>query len=204
MCGFTRPLISSWWFRSFLRYGGELRRRVHFTIVWRIFLEKKMILVSYPLFSASKERIFGMMNKVALFCAACVAALHGLAADKYYLVKAESSNSNGGFYNPSYWSSNGENTGTITQEFDPDAEYVVYKKSGSKIYIKAAPDGKTYDFGGGSLVLGQGTSFGALYNYVYDTSENDKKVLGFLVREFKKTYHFKKERTTKENENGTV
>ena len=35
-------------------------------------------------------------------------------------------------------------------------------------------------------------------------TENDKKVLGFLVREFKKTYHFKKERTTKENENGTV
>ena len=32
---------------------------------------------------------------------------------------------------------------------------------------------------GGSLVLGQGTSFGALYNYVYETSENDKKVLTF-------------------------
>ena len=129
------------------------------------------------------------MNKVALFCAACVAALHGLAADTYYLVKPESSNSNGGFYNPSYWSSNGENTGTITQEFDPDAEYVVYKKSGSKIYIKAAPEGKTYDFGGGALVLGQGTSFGALYNYAYNTSENDEnlKVLtygkdGLIIR----------------------
>lgn len=35
-------------------------------------------------------------------------------------------------------------------------------------------------------------------------TENDKKVLGFLVREFKKTYHFKKERTTKENKNGTL
>ena len=119
------------------------------------------------------------MKKFLLFCSVCAIALHGLAADKYYLITSESSNSNGGFYNPSYWSSNGENTGTITQEFDPDAEYVVYKKSGSKIYIKAAPDGKTYDFGGGSLVLGQGTSFGALYNYVYDTSENDKKALTF-------------------------
>lgn len=29
-------------------------------------------------------------------------------------------------------------------------------------------------------------------------TENDKKVLGFLVREIKKTYHFKKERTDKE------
>ena len=35
-------------------------------------------------------------------------------------------------------------------------------------------------------------------------TENDKKVLSFLVREFKKTYHFKKEQTNKEDENGTV
>ncbi|MBR3822192.1 MAG: hypothetical protein IKJ37_11325 [Kiritimatiellae bacterium] len=123
-----------------------------------------------------------MMNKVALFCAACAIALHGLAADKYYLITSESSKGqNGGFYNPSYWSSNGGDTGTIKQEFDPDAEYVVYKKNGSKIYIKAAPDGKTYDFGGGSLVLGEGTSSGALYNYAYNVSEESAnlKVLTF-------------------------
>ena len=35
-------------------------------------------------------------------------------------------------------------------------------------------------------------------------TENDKKVLCFLVREFKKTYHFKEERTNKENANGTI
>ena len=35
-------------------------------------------------------------------------------------------------------------------------------------------------------------------------TENDKKVLGFLVREIKKTYHFKKEQTNKEEQNGTV
>ncbi len=31
-------------------------------------------------------------------------------------------------------------------------------------------------------------------------TENDKKVLGFLVREIKKTYHFKKEQTNKEEQ----
>lgn len=35
-------------------------------------------------------------------------------------------------------------------------------------------------------------------------TENDKKVLGFLVREIKKTYHFKKDQTNKEEQNGTV
>ena len=35
-------------------------------------------------------------------------------------------------------------------------------------------------------------------------TENDKKVLSFLVREIKKTYHFKKEQTNKENENGAI
>lgn len=35
-------------------------------------------------------------------------------------------------------------------------------------------------------------------------TENDKRVLGFLVREFKKTYHFKKEQINNEDENGTV
>lgn len=35
-------------------------------------------------------------------------------------------------------------------------------------------------------------------------TDNDKRVLEFLVREIKKTYHFKKEQTSKEKENGTV
>ena len=121
------------------------------------------------------------MNKVALFCAACAIALHGLAVDKYYLIKSETSQKNGGFYDPSYWKTTEATGGKILEEFDPDAEYVVYLKNGSKIYIKAAPDGKNYDFGGGALVLGEGTSYGALFNYAYNTSENvaNLKVLTF-------------------------
>ena len=112
------------------------------------------------------------MKKFLLFYYACAIALPGLAADKYYLITSESSKGqNGGFYNPSYWSSNGGSNGTIKDEFDPDAEYVVYKKSGAKIYIKEAPEGKNYDFGGGSLVLGDGTSYGALFSYVNGESK---------------------------------
>lgn len=35
-------------------------------------------------------------------------------------------------------------------------------------------------------------------------TDNDKRVLEFLVREIKKTYHFKKEQTSKVNDNGTI
>lgn len=108
-----------------------------------------------------------MKLNAVLLGVTCVMALNCLAADKYYLIASETSKANGGFYDPSYWSSNGGSGGTKQEEFDPDAEYVVYKKNGCKIYVKATvPEGKSYDFEGGALVLGEGTSYGALFDYV--------------------------------------
>ena len=124
-----------------------------------------------------------MKNKVALFCAACAAALHGFAADnaidKYYLVASESSNKNGGFYDSSKWQSSAATGGITSDEFDPNAEYVVAMKNGCKLYVKAAPEGKSHSFEGGTLVLGEGSYHGALFNYVYNTSESGGNVLKF-------------------------
>ena len=108
-----------------------------------------------------------MKPKTVLIGAVCAMALNCLAVDKYYLIKSETSSSNGGFANPEKWSSNGESTGTILKEFDSTAEYVVHKNGGCKLYVKKVK-GVPASFGGGTLVLGQGsgTSWGRLHNYV--------------------------------------
>ena len=120
-----------------------------------------------------------MINKVAMFCIVCAAVLHGFAADKYYLTNSETSNSNGGFYNPSYWKTSAATGGIASEDFDPEAEYVVAKKNGCKIYLKTQTGRSVYDFEGGSLVLGEGGSWGYLYNYIYNTSETDANVVSF-------------------------
>jgi len=113
-----------------------------------------------------KPRRETLLNNAVLIGAVCAMALNCLAVDKYYLISSESSRSYGGFTNPKKWSSNGESTGTILEEFDPTAEYVVYKNdaAGCNIYVKGAPA----SFGGGTLVLGQNSRAyrGALFNYV--------------------------------------
>ena len=85
-----------------------------------------------------------MINKVAMFCIVCAAVLHGFAADKYYLTNSETSNSNGGFYNPSYWKTSAATGGIASEDFDPEAEYVVSKKDGCKIYLKAQTGRSVY------------------------------------------------------------
>ena len=120
-----------------------------------------------------------MINKVAMFCIVCAAVLHGFAADKYYLTTSESSSSNGGFYKPTYWKTSEATGGETSETFDSEAEYVVAMKKGCKLYVKAAPEGKSHSFEGGSLVLGEGLYEGALFNYVYNTAENGANVLTF-------------------------
>jgi hypothetical protein len=107
-----------------------------------------------------------MKFKTVLIGAVCSVALNCLAVDKYYLISSESSNiytnsTEFGFRKPERWK---RSDGVISNEFDSTAEYVVYKASGCKLYVK----GGTASFGGGTLVLGQGsgTSWGTLYNYV--------------------------------------
>lgn len=102
--------------------------------------------------------LFSIVAAMTLFCL--------IAADKYYLIKSETSSFNGAFFDPSYWSSDGTASGAKATEFDPNAEYCVYKKNAAKpprIFVVGAV---SHDFCGASLVLGQGTSSAGLYNCV--------------------------------------
>ena len=108
-----------------------------------------------------------MMNRVALFCVACVAALHGFAADTYYLKATETLhvyNSFGefGFVNPLKWVLGKIDSETTNEEFDPTATYIVRKNS-LRLVVRDTSSDKS--FLGGCLQIGEKGNHGALLLY---------------------------------------
>lgn len=108
-----------------------------------------------------------MKNSAALFCAVCIIALHGIAADKYYLVKEEmdatyKTYTEYGFYDPGKWTKGGILSGVYSNTFDPEADYIV-KNTHRRLAIKGDASAT---FQGGRIVLGEGKDHGALLVYM--------------------------------------
>ncbi len=111
----------------------------------------------------AKESVFHMKNCIILLCTVCAIALHGFAADKYYLIKTEKSNTYAdplefAFVNPEKWKLNG---GEVKDSFDDTADYI-FRFSQIRVVVKNGSD-KTFQ--GGRLIVGEGKNHGALLLY---------------------------------------
>ena len=107
------------------------------------------------------------MKKFLLFCSVCAIALHGLAADKYYLIKEEKDGTyktpnEYGFYNIEKWAKDSATSGVFSEAFDSEADYIV-KNSPRRLAVKGD---ESATFRGGRLILGEGKDHGALLLYM--------------------------------------
>ena len=110
-----------------------------------------------------------MVIRKSFAIAIALMAIGAIASDRYYLYNTDKTGK--AFTNPEYWTFNGKESGSRLDRIDQSVEYCVYKDR--RIYVK---DGEVRDFSGQSLVLGEGTSSGGLYNYVNSVSGTEKAV----------------------------